>query len=172
MINVSCQFSLVFHPEKANNVAVSVDYVVVHETTTVTVNCSTSILILHDDCVTACRNYHLFSKCTCNTDCFAVNFHCSYTACCTSWVFGIYKSAVSTVTTFDNNAVSVDYCRTTVTASHVQCDFFIGCIVEYTALSHIVVGVFVEFYVQRVLEVQEVTLRPLLFTKEIGSYFK
>ena len=56
LVDVRSKNLLIVSPKKANNVAVLIDYVIVHEATAVIVNTGAAVIALNYDCIAACGN--------------------------------------------------------------------------------------------------------------------
>ena len=78
LVNVRSENLLGVSPKKTNNVAVLIDYVVVHEATAVVVNGSAAVTVLNYDCIAACGNGKVLRKCRCNGNSLTVNLNRGY----------------------------------------------------------------------------------------------
>ena len=171
LVYVGSENLLVICPKEANNVTVLVNYVVVHKATTVGVNGGAAVAVLNNDCIAACRNGEVLCKCACNGNGFTIDLNGGYGACGSVGVCLVNELGVSTVTAFEDKAVSIDDCCYTVAAGNANSDCSVACVVEYAADCCFCSVVTVKGYEFLVLEGKEVTL-PLVFAKSVCSYLE
>ena len=158
LVNVRSENLLIVSPKKANNVAVLIDYVIVHEATAVGVNGSAAVTVLNYDRISACGNGKVLRKCRCNGNGLTVDLDRGNGACGSVGVICVNELGVSAVAALDYEAVSVDNCCNAVSAGDRNGNGSAGCIVEYTADSYVGGVVAVKSYEFLILEGKEIAL--------------
>ena len=171
LVNVRSENLCGVCPKETNNVAVLVNYVVVHKAAAVGVNGGTAVAVLNNDCIAACRNGKVLCKCTCNGNSFTVDLKGGYRACGSIGVCLVNELGVCAVTAFKYKAVCINNSCYTVAACNIDNDSRLAIIVEYTAdcyVGYVVAGKGYEFLI---LKGKKIAL-PLGFTKSVGSYLE